>query len=200
MADSYVLFVDNPKGLNLDELSPEKIETAMYRSVNKAAAEARARSADRMLDQINFPSGYLKGRNSRLYQSEYATRGKAEAVITGRFRPTSLARFSTGRKTRNSVEVEVKKNRKSKIDNAFLMKLRSGQSDTLSNLGLAVRTKRGERPRKAFRPVKINDRLWLLYGPSVSQVFKTVRVDVSPVTATVLEQEFSRLIDLEFKK
>lgn len=198
MAESYVLFVDNLKGLNLDELSPAKITTAMYRSVNKAADEARVRAKDRMLDQVNFPPSYLEGANSRLYVSSYATRSKAEAVITGRFRPTSLARFASPQKLRNGVRVSVKPGRQSLIKNAFLMKLRSGDSDTLSNLGLAVRTKRGERPRGAFRPVQINDRLWLLYGPSVSQVFKTVRVDVSPAAATRAEQEFRRLIDLEF--
>lgn len=199
MAEQYVLFVDNIKGLDLDGLSPASIDTALYRAVNKAADEGRKRAADRMLDQVNFPSSYLKGKNSRLYQSSYATRGKAEAVISGRFRPTSLARFASPGKLRNGVAVTVKPGRQRIIKNAFLMKLKSG-GDSLGNLGLAVRTKRGEKPRGAFRPVKINDRLWLLYGPSVSQVFKTVRVDVSPATAMVMEQEFSRLIDLEMKK
>lgn len=200
MADQYVLFVDDIQGFNIDELSQEKVDRALYQAVNKAAKEGRARAADRMLDQVNFPSSYLKGKNSRLYISSYATRGKAEAVVAGRFRPTSLARFASPNKLRGGVAVTVKPGRQRIIKNAFLMKLKSGQGDTLGNLGLAVRTARGKRPSGAFRPVQINDRLWLLYGPSVSQVFKTVRVDVSPAVAMTMQQEFSRLIDLEFKK
>ncbi|MEO0963401.1 MAG: hypothetical protein AAFY01_13375, partial [Pseudomonadota bacterium] len=39
--------------------------------------------------------------------------------------------------------------------------------------------------------------LFLLFGPSVSQVFNTVRDDISPETADFIESEFWRLLEVK---
>ena len=73
---------------------------------------------------------------------------------------------------------------------AFVMELRGG------NRGLAIRTD-GSKPRGAYKPKPIGKNLFLLYGPSVDQVFRTVSEDVAPDVADELEVEFNRLLDLK---
>lgn len=197
MAGAYVFVIEG-----LDDVSfardKDAIARAAVRAVNDAADFARVKSAGRMREQVNFPASYLQGETSRLRVTQRATPGKMEAVITGRQRPTSLARFaSNAKKSRQGVRVTVKPGRSELIPNSFLLPLKSG-AEPGGNMGLAVRVKRGQRPRGAYRPTKINDRLWLLYGPSVDQVFKTVREDVSPETADRMEREFLRLLEVDF--
>lgn len=200
MADQYLMVVEGLQDLkDFDDLNP-RIITAAYRAINKATDRGRAAAAREMLKQVNFPHSYLRGSNSRLRVSQKATADRLEGVITGRQRPTSLARFVAGPKSSaRGIRVQVKPGRSKIIKNAFLMPLRAGNSDTgpNSNLGLAVRTRRGQRPVGAYKPTQVSDNLWLLYGPSVDQVFKTVREDVSPGVEEALENEFLRLLRLE---
>lgn len=192
MARPYVMFVE---GLNDFTFDTEKAEItrSMVMAVNDAADFARTRSAEEMLREINFPRNYLEGQRSRLTVTQRASQSKPEAVITGRHRPTSLARFVTGT-VRNGVRLSVKPGRTGVINNAFLMPLNAGD-EAGKNLGLAVRVKRGQRPTNAYRPVKINDRLWLLYGPSVDQVFRNIRDEVIPATSERMANEFIRLLE-----
>lgn len=44
--------------------------------------------------------------------------------------------------------------------------------------------------------VKLGKGLYLLYGPSVDQVFRDVAKEISPDTADFLEAEFLRLVSL----
>ena len=197
MAGAYVFIVEG-----LDDISYERdkdrIDQMAARAVNDAADFARTRSSTLMRQQVNFPASYLQGQRSRLNVTQRASKSNPEAVITGRQRPTSLARFATStKKSRQGVRVVVKPGRSQLIPNSFLMPLKSG-NEPGGNLGLAVRVKRGQSPRGAFKPTRINDRLWLLYGPSVDQVFKTVREDVAPDTAARMQQEFLRLMGGNF--
>lgn len=197
MSQAYVLFMD---GLDLDFIpSKETIDLIASQVINKTVDRARKSSADKMRDQVRFPASYLQGESSRLQVTQRASPNKLEAVITGRSRATSLARFaSSAKKSRTGVMVEVKPGSPHLIPGTFLMPLKSG-AEAGGNMGLAIRVKQGQRPKNAYRPVKINDRLWLLYGPSVNQVFKTVREDVSPEAAMFMQQEFKRLISREMQ-
>lgn len=196
MAGAYVFVIEG-----LDDLSfardKDAIARAAYRAVNDAADFARVKSAGKMREQVNFPASYLQGQSSRLNVTKRASLSSPEAVVTGRQRPTSLARFAlSSAKSRQGVRVAVKPGSSTLIKNAFLLPLKSG-TEPGGNLGLAVRVKRGQRPRGAYRPTKINDRLWLLYGPSVDQVFKSVREEVSPDTAERMQKEFLRLLEVD---
>lgn len=198
MIKDYVIFIEGLSDLgDLREIKPEILKAASM-AVNKAADRARVRAAKEMRRQVNFPARYLEGQNSRLRVTKRAKPDDPVAIITGRRRPTSLARFATGsRKGRGGgVYVTVKPGRSRFIGRSFLMPLRAGR-DELGNVGLAVRTKRGARPRNAYKPVKIAEGLWLLYGPSVDQVFKTVREDIAPDTQEFLAREFARLLNLD---
>lgn len=193
----YIFVAEGLSDLSgLNTLAPA-IQKAAYRAINATANRARKASADEMRKQVNFPARYLSGAGNRLTVTDYANATKLSAEITGRRRPTSLARFATagarvGKK--GPVGVEVKPGVLQTMGRSFLMRLRSGSSGELNNVGLAVRTAKGKRPDAAYKPLKIAEGLWLLYGPSVDQVFKSVREDVSPDAIRFMEAEFNRLM------
>lgn len=193
MAETYVFFTVSgalKSGLQgeIEEI-PENIRRAAMRAVNKTADRARAASAREMRNQVNFPARYLSS-EGRLQVTRKASLTSLEAVVTGRQAPTSLARFVQGTPKRGQgVRVEVKPGAARYMKRAFLMKLKN------NNVGLAMRTTGGP-PSGAYKPKKITDNLWLVYGPSIDQVFRTVAEDVSEPMADYLEGEFSRLLDL----
>lgn len=195
----YALFVEGLSDLvDLNKQLDPRITQAAYRAINGTADRARTDSAEEIRRQLNFPASYLKPSSGRLTVTQRANSNSLEAIITGRRRATSLARFVTnGAAGKTGVTVSVKKGRSIELPKAFLMALRSGSDiDTKNNLGLAIRTKKGTRPDAAYKPVRVADGLWLLYGPSVDQAFKSVRKDVTPDAERFLESEFSRLLDL----
>ena len=183
-------------------LNAEQIERAAYRAINTTAERARKMSADEIRRQVNFPAAYLYPSAGRLTVPFKAGPGDLQASIVGRQRPTSLARFVTrGVVGKQGVDVAVRPGKSKEMKRAFLMKLKSGAGslDTASNLGLAVRVESGKRPDKAWKPVRVSDTLYLLYGPSVDQVFKSVRGDVTPEAGKILQTEFERLLAYEMR-
>jgi hypothetical protein len=79
---------------------------------------------------------------------------------------------------------------------AFFVKLRRG-GDTADgfNVGLALRLKPGQTLRgrkKGGASVRLAPDLYLLYGPSVDQVFRDVAVAESPAIKADLGREFLR--------
>lgn len=180
---------------NLED-APRRVRVAASRAINRAIRQTRTRSAREVRRQIAFPAQRL---NQNLRVTEFSRPDKLEAVITGRSRPTSLARFARNRPRRGGrVRLNVKPGRTSVIPNAFLIPLRSGSADieTRANLGLALRLRPGERiqNKRAFRP--LSNGLYLLFGPSVDQVFVDVAAEEAVPAADILEQEFLRQLDL----
>lgn len=175
------------------EQLPEIAEHAAVLAINETVSREGMTMIKRdMRDQINFPAGYLE---TRLQVSRKAGRGALSAAIRGRDRATSLARFAAGQTPDNTrgrgVRVSVKKGRTEHLQRAFLVRLRNG------NIGLAVRLKDGESIRNTTRAVELQKNVYLLYGPSVDQVFKDVAVDnyddlLGMVTNKFLRQ-FARL-------
>lgn len=149
--------------------------------------------------EVNFPTGYVN--KDRLDQTKQATDGNLTAVITARFRPTSLARFAGGQsfdgaRRTGGVRVRVKRGGAVRLPGAFFVRLRRG-GDTSDgfNVGLAIRLKPGQRlkgRKKGGASVQLAPNLYLLYGPSVDQVFRDVAVAESAAVASDLETEFIR--------
>lgn len=139
--------------------------------------------------QVAFPSGYLDSPD-RLGVSRKATQSSLETVITARDRPTSLARFAPGQTPESGrnqgVTVMVKKGRSRHMKKAFLVRLKNG------NVGLAIRLKQGERPDRAYKPVLLANNVYLLYGPSVDQVVRTVAEESLPEIGNMVSNEFFR--------
>ena len=180
-----------------------KIESALLRSINKTADRARTLASQDIREQVAFPASYLAPSAKRLFVSTKATKTNPfEAVISGRDRPTSLARFTNqkplggGQRHRGGqVAVTVKPGVRRYIKRAFLITLNN------SNVGLAVRTDGGP-PNNAYAPKEIGKNLWLLYGPSVDQVLSAasngggIYEEIVPETLDFLNDEFNRQLDL----
>jgi hypothetical protein len=189
---------------------PDAIDKAKLPAVNTTTRFAYAESSRGIREQVSFARTYLGSPTSgnRLKVTKWATPRSAEAVIEGRKRATSLARFATDRslgRRRNGVSVQVAPGRRKQIPGAFLIKLRSGASlnEDQYNIGLAFRLRPGNVVRNKRRMVQYSTRvrsgrkkadtsIYLLYGPSVDQVFRDVAVRVEPRVSDKLESEFLR--------
>lgn len=178
---------------------PEIADEASRFAVNDTADFAHAESSRRIRDQVAFKVSYLGTADGggNLAVAKRATRGgDPEAILVGRMRPTSLMRFVQGTFQRGRpVRLRVSPGRLSSMSNAFPMKLRRGRGiydPDNANEGLAIRLKKGESVRNKREMVQVSGNLYLLYGPSVDQVFRTVRADVAPAVSEHLERDFLR--------
>lgn len=197
MPSQYVIQVDglDAQIQNLDQAA-RSIRVAASRAINRAVRQTRTSSAREVRRQVAFPAQRL---NENLKVTQFSRPDRLEAIITGRSRPTSLARFARNRPARGGrVRLSVKPGRSTVIGGAFLIPLRAGSADieTRANLGLAVRLKPGEqlRNKRSFRA--LNNGLYLLFGPSVDQVFDDVAQEQIIPAGDILEQEFLRQLDL----
>lgn len=173
------------------ERMPGVADHAAQLAINDTARGAAMQLArQQMMEEINFTPAYLK---ERLSIEKYAKRNDLEAIISGRDRPTSLARFATNARAgqRGNIRVEVEKGSTKVLKKAFILNLKSG------NLGLAIRLAPGEKLMNKNLPVDVNystlgNGVVLLYGPSVDQVFRGVASDIQPEVADAAVTEFFR--------
>lgn len=176
---------------------PEVSRRAAVMAINQTAQrKALPLARTEIASQIAFGETYLKD-PTRLGVTKAATGADLEAVITGRDRPTSLARFAahapfpTPPKT--GVQVKVKPGKTKTMKSAFIVKLPQGKGGTETNRGLAIRMAEGVKLKKSDGPFAVlAPNVYLLYGPSVNQVFREVRVDVLTPVAEYLADEFLR--------
>lgn len=187
--------------------APAVAREAMRFAVNGAAKFAARQASKEIRRQVNFSRSYLgdASKGGRLAITQVAKGNDLTAVISARQRPTSLARFASGTptfgKTRGrGARVKVKPGGGYRvIKNSFFLRLNAGTSNVDGfNAGLAIRLKPGEglrRRRKGLVGLKAfgkDKNLFLLYGPSVDQVFQTVREDIQPAVTDYAEREFLR--------
>lgn len=177
--------------------APEAATQAMRMAINDSSRGLAVRRAkEEMADQVDFPSGYL---GTRVFVEKLATNNSLEAIIRGRDRPTSLARFIQGGARsgmRGNIKVKVAKGGTGRVfRKGFVVDLK-GRDGTGSNIGLAVRLKPGEELRnsrgaKIFKTDKSGS-IALLYGPSVDQVFSEVADEITPDVEVGVLAEFFR--------
>lgn len=180
------------------DLSQPAIAQAASRAINRTTERFRAASARMIRSQVAFPPSYLAPSNNRLTIDKHAKAEDLSAYIRGRHRPTSLARFATTARAGGArgARVTVQPGLARFLPRAFFIPLRSGNTDTKNNVGLAIRLPAGQVPKIAFKPTLIGKGLWLLYGPSVDQVFDDVADEVGPEAADYLGEEFFRQMRL----
>jgi hypothetical protein len=139
-----------------------------------------------MRNQVFFPPKYLEA--GRLRVGKKAKPGMLEGSIKGRDRATSLARFAVGQNPANTrgrgVRVQVKRGQTVVMRKAFMVNLKNG------NVGVAVRVKPNETLQNSSAAVRLADNVYLLYGPSVDQVFRGVADDVTPDLLEHLDRRF----------
>lgn len=209
MSDAFALVIDGLDTLQSIEDLPNNIVKAARIAVNRAATRGRTLMADEVLSQVNLPPSYVAPAKGRLFVRKPATNSDLEAIIEARARPTSLTRFLTKSYPigfqPNGVRIKIQGATRTiggprSGMKAFLFRLRSGVdlTDNKFNLGLAVRTDNGLPPSRAWKPTPLGDNLWLLYGPSVSQVLlraqgdRGVAVDMTPEIIDLMTKEFVR--------
>lgn len=177
------------------KLLPELATQAARIAINDAAAEAVRVARRQIYREVAFPAGYLE-REDRLSVGRAATNQVLEAVVKGRDRPTSLARFvpegtQVGRGKDRSITITVAPGRP-KISVKGNLQIRNFGDNRL----LILKLKPGQRPSKAYRPRPIfgpNSGMWILYGPSVDQIFKGVADDIAPAITQHAIDEFDRV-------
>lgn len=170
---------------------PEVAEQAAVLAINETVQREGMSLIKRdMRSQVNFPPGYLE-EQERLTVARKAQRGRLEAVIRGRDRATSLARFAAGQTPQNTrgqpVRVRVKPGSSEELKRAFIVNLNKGRSR-----GLAVRLRPGESLKKSRAAVPLDNNVWLLYGPSVDQVLRGVADDRVGDILGLISQKFLR--------
>lgn len=204
----FAVFVQGLSDVRDVDFDLPDIHFKTVQTINKIAGKYRKVGADRILTQINFPDNYLNPAQKRLFVAQRATTAKPEAIIRARGRPTSLARFVTGfTPGEKGVNLSVKRGRNTRIKNAFMIKLPAGAGsiDTKFNMGLAIRLKKGETLENKRNVVRMSKGLYLLYGPSVDQVFlnatggragQGVLTEMTPDLLDDMQDEFLRLLDI----
>ncbi len=203
MSDDYIVAIEGLRDRPLEAL-PGNILLAAQRAVNRTADRTATRSRQLVREQVNFKAQYLSGVDSsgrpRLGVSKRASTGELEAVITGRGSPTSLARFVSGSPSpgKAGISVAVAPGFARFMKRAFIIQLPAGRATDaeLSNRGVAIRLRPGEVIHNKRVMLRLKGNLYLLYGPSVDQVFNGVREDVAPEAEAFLGEEFSRLMGL----
>ncbi len=184
------VFIDTSgiEGLNdLFDSFPVKAKSSMANAINDTTRGFAMKLAkERIMKESNFPPGYLDDA-SRMDIPKLASPEDLVATIRGRDRPTSLLRFATG-PSDDGMRVEVNPGDVKDIPDGFIINLRGG------NQGLAIRLKPGQTLHnfRGAEPVQIFPNVYLLYAPSVDQVFRDVAEDISPDIAAELEREFIR--------
>jgi len=172
-------------------------------AVRETGRFAYRESSKEIRDQANFTASYIgsEGNGGNRLKIQRGTRGGRTFIrISGRDRPTSLARFVQGSPAKGKpVRVQVKPGQQRTFKRAFLVKLRRGKSITEDsfNVGLAIRLPEGATLSQKRRLgvdglPEIFPNVFLLYGPSVAQVFNTVSRDVRAHVGAKLEAEFVR--------
>lgn len=179
---------------------PKNTRTAARIALNGVAeGEGLAVYRKGINEQIDYPDGYLN--TDRLGVTTKAQDDKLAVTISGRQRATSLARFARGQTVqstrRKGVDVRVKRGGAAQhIDRAWLVKLNRGSSSSRDNfnVGLAIRLEPGERLRnkREVRSVQLDQNVYLLYGPSVDQVFRDVMVTETAPVLEKIGKEFFR--------
>lgn len=184
-------FFEQAPGLAIDA-ADSAMDTVARRGITRMKKE--------VLNQLEFPSGYLDDKIT--ISRKLRWNDGVEVVITGRDRPTSLARFAPGAQpgSKARVVVRVKKGGKATMmsQRVFPVRLRSGATEN-GNVGLAVRLKPGESMKNSQGAVEVKawagkdgSRVFLLYGPSVDQALGEIGYDQLALMSDDFMQEFIR--------
>lgn len=169
------------------ERNAQVAEKAAALAINDMTRKVYARSKKKIMSSVNLKASYLDGRDGsepRLKITRFAKPGALSASIVGRNRATSLNRFDAkqlyvpaknGGRKKAGISVRVKRSRK--IPKAFFLNLKAGNADG-GNIGVAIRVPAGERvkgkkiPGKQLGGGSRDQDVYLLYGPSVEQLFR----------------------------
>lgn len=148
------------KGLSLDG---PKILT---RALNKTVRRGQKRASEEIRKQVSLKAAYVK---KKLYVNP-ANYKKLSASLSAQKRGVLMTQYPFSVLKRGGVTVKIKRNEKrARLPGAFLTQVNAGarRVDVV-----AIPDNRGGRYATGNRKMKV------LYSPSVSQIFNTVRDDI----------------------
>jgi len=146
------------------------------RALNKTVSKGRTLSSKKIREQVSLKAKYVK---EKLHIKK-ATWKKLSASISAESRGLILTNYVTGVDSNGNFKVKIKKKGKAKIiTNAFLTTVNAGSRKVDV---IAVRD-------------PATNKLKVLYGPSVSQVFNTVRDDIDKELVDYLAVVSERELD-----
>ena len=181
-----------------------EINPSARMAINDSARFAVRVGAKAISDDLNLNKRYITGGPTpRLGVSRYAKVEDLEATVTGRDRPTSLARFTKAapRFGRQATSPTVRVNRaggNQKVRGSFFVRLRSGKERSADNynVGLAVRLKPGDTISGKNRMAKAGKNgFYLLYGPSVGQAYRSQARKTAPQITAHLGNQMARQLN-----
>lgn len=192
---AYAVFIEglSESLTDMDQI-PERVQRSAQFAVNYATRRAKTAASREMRQQVAWSASYLEGKLS----IKLANGDELEGSIGANFRPTSLARFAKGSKQPWTLAKQLHVGAatfKNPYGKMIFVPLKAGSgpiTEDAMNIGLAVRLKEGENVRRKYRMKPFGKGLYLLYGPSSSQVLYTVAEDISPDVAEWLNTEFQR--------
>lgn len=191
MSLNYEIQVDQEAvadAVSLFEFAGGNSSDALRIAINKTAPKIKTQASRAIRDQVRLTASYV---GERLTVTK-ASRSRLSGAIRTPSRGLLLTRFSTdasiaGDKVgwirpplvpKNGIRVKIKPNGPTKgapgigTNKPFYIVLNGGQ-----NVGIAARLGAGRKGLKVFS------------GPSLSQVFNTVRGDILPTAATELQDQ-----------
>lgn len=189
----------------VSKASPE-FRKALPLAINDTLRYAGRTGSSDIRDQINVGRNYIgdaRSKDAKLRITRYASANNPEGVLAARDNAVSLARFAVGKptfgRTKRGPKVRVKTGSGGEtIRRGFFVKLPANSSaiEAGFNLGLAVRLKPGEKiDNKRVNAKPLANGVFLLYGPSVAQVFQSVGDDIQDPVASYLVSQVLRQVE-----
>jgi hypothetical protein len=150
---------------------------ASVRALNKSIRSARTASSTEIRKQVNLPKAYVDERLA-LVTANYS---KLSAEISARSRGVLLSRYPYRELAKGrGISIRVKKGKPSRLPGGWTLALRRGTQEAGGATGIAVRVKGPGPGVIARKRGRKTDYYKVLQGPSVSQVFDTVRDLIEP--------------------
>lgn len=183
---------------------PQLAERAGVTATNDTAAHALALARRAVRQDANLTASYINDPD-KLRIAKRAGGVSGEAVVLANARPIMLARYAVGGGfgRQKGVTVKVKRSGASKrMKRAFLLPLKRGAWDAdtgagIYNRGLAIRLPEGEsiRNKRVAKRLKGLGNTWLLYGPSVHQIFRQSLPQIAEASGNYFERQFLRQLN-----
>lgn len=160
-------------------------QQAVTRATNNTGRRARVLASKEIRSQVNLKAGYVRERLA----IKRATATKTDFVISANKRGVLMTRYPF-RQTRKGVNVKIKKTGpRAVVDGGFVTTVKAG--------GRKVQVIAVGQPGK-FRTG--NRRFKVLYSPSVSQVFNSVRADINPEVNRYFREQIDKELAQALKR
>jgi hypothetical protein len=200
---------------------PAASDRAAYRAVNKVAAKVQTQAKRTIVSQVMLTATYV-GKRMDLVP---ATLDKPVAIIKARKRPTRLSTYGAKIVTvaapgakgdplrkipagRKSAGVGVRVSRRGGwkiLKGAFLMPLRSGREEGGNGLGVFIHPgaaaeatlRRASQRHEIYAGKGTSRGMKHLYGPSVDQLFRRIKDEISPTVQADLAEAFQKQLSYE---